>query len=473
MPRATPHGCRSFQQSLAASRRDFLRAGVLGAGAAWGLSLPGLLRAESTAASQGNKPRRETSVIILWMRGGPSHIDMWDMKPNAPVEYRGEFTPIATPVAGVQLCEHLPLTAACFDKWSIIRSMAHRKQDGLADHASGDQICFTGYPAGSDVLENVAPSVGTHVKRQLQQRDPTLPAYVMIPKMVPGTNAGYLGAAYRPFETGADPATDASFDVPNLHPPEGISVDRIGDRKALLGSLDAVRRDIDASGMMSAMDDFSRQAWEMVTGDRARKAFDFNSEPAEVRERYGIFPGYRSSRVFAGGDAPNWGQRVLLARRLVEAGVRLVTVDCRWWDTHEDNFWSLENAFLPRWDKAYSALINDLHDRGLLESTLVVAWGEMGRTPRVNVRAGTGMAGRDHWPQAMAVAMAGGGIVGGRIVGSTDANGTQPKDNPKCPQDVLATIYRHLGVDTSVQYRDHAGRPHAVLPCGAPVEELF
>lgn len=469
MPGAGASGCRSFQRSLEASRRDFLRAGLLGAGSAWGLSLPQVLKAEGAAGSS----RRATSVIILWMRGGPSHIDMWDMKPNAPAEYRGEFRPTSTKVPGVHLCEHLPRTAACLDKWSIIRSMAHRKEDGLADHSSGDQICFTGYPSGKDPSENVAPSVGSYVKKQLQRQDTSLPAYVMVPKMVPGTNSSYLGAAYRPFETQSDPAGDARFDVPNLQPPEGLSVSRIGERKTLLGSLDTVRREVDASGMMGAMDEYGRQAWEMVTGERARKAFDFTSEPASVRERYGIFPGYRSTRVFAGGDAPNWGQRVLLARRLVEAGVRLVTVDCRWWDTHEDNFWSLENEFLPRWDRAYSALIEDLHDRGILDDTLVVAWGEMGRTPRVNTRVGTDKAGRDHWPHAMSVAMAGGGVVGGRVVGSTDSNGTQPKDNPKCPQDVLATIYRHLGVDTSAQYRDHAGRPHPVLPCGSPVEELF
>ncbi|MDB5334876.1 MAG: hypothetical protein JWN70_495 [Planctomycetaceae bacterium] len=464
-----PLGCRQFRSTLQHNRREFLRAGVLGAGAAWGLSLPQLLRAEAPSA----KDRLDTSVIILWMRGGPSHIDMWDMKPDAPAEYRGEFEPVSTKIPGIQLCEHLPKTAACLDQWSIIRSMHHRKEDGLADHSSGDQICFTGYPSARDPSGNISPSVGSIVKRQVQSLNTSMPAYVMVPKMVPGTDAAYLGAAYRPFETIADPGSDAAFDVPNLRSPEGISVERLGSRKALRTNVDRLRRQLDSSGMMAAMDEFDRQAWEMVTGDRARKAFDFSAEPTSVRERYGIFPTYRSTRVFAGGDAPNWGQRVLLARRLVEAGVRLVTVDCRWWDTHEDNFWSLKNEFLPRWDLAYSALIEDLKQRGLLERTLVVAWGEMGRMPRINTRAGAGMGGRDHWPNAMSVAIAGGGVQGGRVVGSTDSKGSVPKDNPKIPQDVLATIYRHLGVDTNQSYLDNSGRPLQVLPAGRPIDELF
>lgn len=464
-----PPGCSQFRQTLQRGRREFLRAGALGAGAAWGLSLPQLLRAEA----QGAANRRQTSVIILWMRGGPSHIDMWDMKPSAPAEYRGEFQPIETRAPGIQICEHLPRTAACLDRWSLVRSMHHRKEDGLADHSSGDQICFTGYPSGKDPSGNVAPSVGSIVKRQLQSNDPSLPAYVMTPKMVPGTDAAYLGAAWRPFETISDPAQDGPFSVLNLQAPEGLSIERLASRRALQREMDRLRRQADNSGMMEAMDQFDRTAWEIVTGARARRAFDLAAEPVGARERYGIFPSYRSTRVVAGGDAPNWGQRVLLARRLVEAGVRLVTVDCRWWDTHEDNFWSLKNQFLPRWDLAYSALIEELEQRGLLERTLVVAWGEMGRTPLINTRAGEGKSGRDHWPNAMSVAIAGGGVQGGRVVGSTDAKGAAPSDNPKTPQDVLATIYRHLGVDTGVSYFDHSGRPLQVLPCGRPLDELF
>lgn len=464
-PRSFP-GCQEFRQSLAAGRRDFLRVGVLGAGAAWGLSLPSLLRAQEAAERQGAATDKQTSVIILWMRGGPSHIDMWDMKPQAPAEYRGEFSPISTAVPDIQICELLPKTAAVMDKWSIVRSLHG------GGHSSGDQLCFTGYEAGSNKDVNIYPSVGSIVARQTQHLDRSLPAYVMVPRMVPGTDSAYLGPAWRPFETQADPASDSSFNVPNLALPDGLSVRRLGDRRTLLGQLDAARRDLDADGTIEAMDKYQQQAWGIVTSDKARRAFDLDSEPAEVRERYGFFEPYKS-RVRAGGGAPNWPQRILLARRLVEAGVRLVTVDCRWWDTHDDNFWALRTGFLPRWDQAYSALIEDLDQRGLLDSTMVVAWGEMGRTPRINYSAGAKYPGRNHWPEAMSAALAGGGIQGGRTVGSTTARAERPKHNPKSPQDVLATIYRHLGVDTKQHYTDHAGRPHPVLPFGDPIDELF
>lgn len=462
-------GCRSFLDSLQHGRRDFLRAGVLGAGAAWGLSLPQLLHA---GAKTGKNT--DTSVIILWMRGGPSHIDMWDMKPEAPAEYRGDFDPIATTVPGIDICEYLPLTAACMKDWSIVRSMSFRKEDGEASHSTGDQICFTGYPSGKSADVNVHPSIGSIVKKQVQHLDPKLPAYVMIPKMPPGCDSAYLGPAFRPFETQSDPANkEEKFAVQNLAAPEGVSVHRTADRRSMLSALDRMRRDMDGSGMMSAIDQYSAQAWEMITGPAAQKAFDLESEPQKVRERYGFHERYQSYRTIAGGDAPNWSQRVLLARRLVEAGVRLVTVDCRWWDTHEDNFWTLKNIFLPRWDQAYSALLSDLKERGLLEKTLVVAWGEMGRMPKINTRGDNITGGRDHWPNAMSVAIAGGGTRGGTVVGSTNARAEVPKDNPKITQDVLATIYRHLGVDTTVSYTDMQGRPHPVLPAGRPIDELF
>jgi len=399
------------------------------------------------------------------MRGGPSHIDMWDMKPHAPAEYRGEFRPIDTKVPGIQICELLPKTAAIMDRWSIVRSLHG------GSHSKGDQLCFTGYPPGPDADQNIYPSVGSVVAKQLGQLD-EVPTYVMIPRMVPGTDSAYLGPAYRPFETMADPASNGPFKVQNLRMPQGLTVHRVGERRQLLSSLDQMRRDVDRSGKIDAMDSFGQQAWEVVTSPAAQQAFDLDSEPQAVRERYGFWPAYKS-RDPQGGGAPNWAQRMLLARRLVEAGVRLVTVDCRWWDTHQDNFWSLKNGFLPRWDQAYSALIEDLDQRGLLDSTLVVAWGEMGRTPRINTRAGLDRPGRDHWPEAMSAAIAGGGVQGGRVIGATDAKAERPKENPKSPQDVLATIYRHLGVRTDLSFVDHAGRPHPVLPFGEPIDELF
>jgi hypothetical protein len=254
--------------------------------------------------------------------------------------------------------------------------------------------------------------------------------------------------------------------VPNFSLPQGVTLERVGDRRQLLASFDALRRDVDGSGQMSALDRYHRQAWDVLTSRAARDAFDLDSEPAAVRERYGFMPAFNPGAANRCG-APAWSQRILLARRLVEAGVRLVTVDLRWWDTHVLGFDSLRRGFLPRFDRAYSALIEDLDQRGLLESTLVIAWGEFGRTPRVNNDAG-----RDHYPNVFSAALAGGPVRGGCVVGESDSRGAFPRANPKTPQDVLATMYQHLGVDVRVQYTDGSGRPHPVLPSGTPIEEL-
>ncbi len=396
------------------------------------------------------------------MRGGPSHIDMWDPKPEAPAEYRGEFGTISTSVTGITLTDMLPMSARIMHKWSIIRSLHHHD----AGHSSGDQICFTGYPAGPSPDENVMPSCGSIVSKQLGHLTPQVPAYVMIPRLLPGANSAHLGVAHKPFETGADPAAAGPFRVPNFAPPEGVTLERMGDRRSLLASFDQIQREMDLSGQMDAMDRFNQQAWQMVTSPAARDAFDLDREPMAVRERYGFMPAFDPGAANRCG-APAWSQRMLLARRLVEAGVRLVTVDLRWWDTHVLGFDSLRRGFLPRFDRAYSALIDDLDQRGLLDSTLVIAWGEFGRTPRVNNDAG-----RDHYPNVFSAALAGGPIRGGLVVGQSDAKGAFPKSNPKTPQDVLATMYRHLGVDPHVHYLNAAGRPMPVLPSGSPIDEL-
>jgi len=461
-------GCADFHRTLrgeAVSRRGLLKAGVLGM---TGLTLPGLLRAQTEAAAVSTAAAdalsRKHSVIILWMRGGPAQHETWDPKPDAPAEVRGEFGHIRTNVPGIIVNEFLPLSAKIMDKWSIVRSLHHKD----AGHSTGDQLCFTGYPADPKTPDqNVTPSCGSIVARQLAHLDPSLPAYVMVPRNVPGTEAAYLGRKWNAFETQADPAREGAFAVPNLAPPEGITVDRLDDRRGLLAGFDRMRRDVDASGQLDAVDKYRQQAWDLVTSDKARKAFDLDAEPRTLRERYGFFPEFKAPTPDRCG-CPAWSQRVLLARRLVEAGVRLVTVDLRWWDTHVKGFESLKDGFLTRWDHCYSALIEDLHQRGLLETTMVVAWGEFGRTPKVNANAG-----RDHWPNVFSAALAGGGIRGGRVVGSSDAQGGEPKDNPKTPQDVLATIYRHLGVDPSVNYTDFTGRPRPVLPSGRPIDELF
>ena len=454
------NGCAEFQRKLRLDRRGFLKVGLLGSAglAMGGLSLADLLRAEASAAES----KRTNSIIILWMRGGPSHIDMWDPKPEAPVEYRGEFGVSSTKVPGIQLSDMLPKCGAIMDKWSIIRSLNHHD----AGHSTGDQICFTGYPSGPNADENVMPSCGSIVSEQLGRLNPTLPAYVMIPKLLPGANSAYLGVAHKPFETLADPAVSGPFSVPNFAPVEGVSVDRLDDRRGLLTGFDRLRREVDARGQMQAMDRFQQQAWGILSSAAARAAFDLDQEPQALRERYGFAPAFDPGATNRCG-APAWSQRILLARRLVEAGVRLVTVDLRWWDTHVQGFDSLRRGFLPRWDQAYSALIEDLEQRGMLESTMVVAWGEFGRTPRVNADAG-----RDHYPNVFSGTLAGGPIKGGRVIGSSDSKGAFPKDNPKSPQDVLATMYRHLGVDTQKAYLNNAGRPMPVLPSGSPILEL-
>jgi hypothetical protein len=445
------------------TRRSVLKWGALGS---CGLSLASLFRHEAAAGPAAAK--RANSVILLHMRGGPSQLETWDMKPEAPAEIRGEFKPIPTRVADIHICELLPQTAAIMDKWSIVRSLQHPKEYGDVSHSRGDQVVFTGYPPGQNPEENTYPSAGSVAARQLQHLDPAMMAYVMAPRKIPGTGSGYLGPASEPFETLADPASQGRrFEVPNLSPLSGMTTERIEGRRELVESLDRIRRDVDHDGALEAMDAFEQQAWGILTGPRVRWAFDLESEPSSLRARYGFPPQYQA-RMRAGGDNPGWNQRLLLARRLVEAGVRLVTVDLRWWDTHDDNFWSLKNGFLPPFDQCYSALIEDLDQRGLLDTTLVVAWGEHGRTPRINATAG-----RDHWMSAFSAALAGGGVKGGRVVGATDSHAATVKENPKHPQDVLATIYQHLGVDMTAKYLDHSGRPHPVLPFGQPMDELY
>jgi hypothetical protein len=450
-------GCPDFRRTLQhPDRRSFVKAGILGS---MGLSLADLLRCQ---AASGPAVSKSTSVIILWMRGGPSHIDMWDPKPNAPAEYRGEFGTISSKVPGINLGDLLPLSAKIMDKWSIIRSLNHHD----AGHSTGDQICFTGYNAGPMPDENIHPSCGSIVQKQLGHLSPHLPAYVMIPRMVPGTGPAYLGVANKPFETQADPANPGPFKIPNFSLPQGVTVERVGDRKGLLKSFDALRRDVVNTGQLDALDRYQQKAWDIVTSDAARDAFDLDKEPLHVRDRYGFMAKFDAPTPDRCG-CPAWSQRILLARRLVEAGVRLVTVDLRWWDTHVKGFESLKLGFLDRWDRAYTALIEDLEARGLLESTLVLSWGEFGRTPRVNPQAG-----RDHYPNVFSAALAGGGIKGGRVVGESDEKGAFPKSNPKSPQDVLATVYRHLGIDTQAEYLNN-GRPVPVLPFGKLVDELF
>lgn len=453
-------GCQEFRRLLRTNRRSFLRAGALGTS---GLILPDLLRMRSCAASSGIASSSARSVIILWMRGGPSQHETWDPKPEAPVEYRGYFGSSETAVPGIRICDMLPKSAAIMKQWSIIRSLNHTD----AGHSSGDQLCFTGYPNEGLADVNSRPSCGSIVARQLGGRNPQLPAYVMIPKRVPGVDPAYLGPGCAPFETQADPANAGEFRIPNLEAPAEVSVSRTDNRRQLLLELDHMKKAADYAAQVGAVDAFQSRAWDILLGDAARKAFDLNAEPQHVRDRYGFMPPYVAPTPDRCG-VPAWSQRFLLARRLVEAGVPMVTVDCRWWDTHVKGYETMRDGFLPRWDQAFSALIEDLDQRGMLETTMVLAWGEFGRTPKVNATGG-----RDHYPNVFSAAMAGGGITGGTVVGESDSVGALPLVNPKSPQDVLATVYRHLGIDTAAAYPDHSGRPIAVLPSGSPIDELF
>ena len=396
------------------------------------------------------------------MRGGPSQHETWDPKMDAPAEFRGGFGATKTSVPGIEIVDMMPRCAKIMDKWSIIRSLHHTN----AGHSAGDQILFTGYDPGPDPSVNVHPSCGSIVSEQLGHLSPELPPYVCIPKQLPGTDSSYLGVSHKPFETLVDPAEDGPFQLQNFSLVEGISDQRFGDRKDLLVGFDRFRSKLDSTGQMEAISKFHQQAYGILSSDKARKAFDLDAERSTTRDSYGFIPKYDPMDPRR-CSANAFSQRVLLGRRLVEAGVRLVTVDCRWWDTHYEGMDSMRNGFLPRWDQCYSALIEDLDQRGLLETTLVVAWGEFGRTPRVNKDNG-----RDHYPNVFSAALAGGPVQGGRVVGSSDAKGAFPKDNPKTPQDVLATIYRHLGVDTQRNYLDHSGRPHPTLPFGVPIDEL-
>ncbi|MEE2686253.1 MAG: DUF1501 domain-containing protein [Planctomycetota bacterium] len=450
-------GCAEFHRNVRVSRRGFLRAGALGAS---GLTLPELIRSDALA---GPAAPKDHSVIILWMRGGPSQHETWDPKPEAPVEYRGAFGSMETTVPGIRICDMLPQCASVMDKWSIIRSL-HHNQPG---HSAGDQVVFTGYDPGPDPTMNIHPSCGSIASEQLGGSRPDLPTYLMVPRQVPGTDSAYLGPAHKPFETIVDPATRGTFTLKNFSRLEEVSEERFSRRRTLLGQVDRLEAEQVGSSELDALDDFQQQAYGILSSDRARRAFDLDSEPAALRERYGFVDKYNPMDPRR-CSASAFNQRLLLARRLVEAGVRLVTVDCRWWDTHVEGIDSMKNGFLPRWDQSYSALIEDLDQRGLLDTTMVLAWGEFGRTPRVNKDNG-----RDHYPNVFSAAITGGGIQGGRVIGSSDSKGAFPLSHPVTPQDVLATLYRHLGVDVDKHYLDHGGRPVATLASGTPILELF
>jgi len=425
------------------TRRSFLRAGVLGL---TGLTLADVLRLRAARAAEGQQTK-DTSVILIWKGGGPSHIDTWDLKPNAPQEYRGEFKPIATNVPGIQVSEHLPLSAKEMDKFAILRSVTHPD----AGHESASHYLLTGYKPTNDIPSNEMPSYGSIVAKERGPRQPGLPAYLALPNPPRSTAAAYLGVAYNPFSVGADPNA-ANFSVRNLTLPNGISVERLENRRRLLQAVDKLKRNVDQTGLMEGFDAFTRKAFEMVTSAGAQKAFDISKEDGALRDQYG---------------RNTLGQSMLLARRLVESGVTFVTVNAGGWDTHANNFEALKKQKLPQFDAAWAALMQDMSKRGLLENTLVLVWGEFGRTPRINKDAG-----RDHWPGALSVVLAGGGLQMGQAIGQSDAKAEYPRERPLTPEDVLSTMYHVLGIDQNKDFLNEAQRPVKILGTGEPIREL-
>jgi hypothetical protein len=373
---------------------------------------------------------------------------MYDLKPNAPAEIRGEFKPISTNVNGIQIGEHLPHQAKVMDKLAIVRSAYHTN----AGHGMGSQWMLTGYQPTIEVNDNIYPATGSVVAKMNGPNQPGMPAYVNLPRMLSLGKAAYLGASYNPFAPDNDPNQD-NFQVRNLKLPGRVDTSRLDKRKELLKDLDGIRRDIDTKGDILGLDTFYRDAMEMVTNTKAQKAFDVQKEAPALRDKYG---------------RNDLGQCCLLARRLVEAGVTFVTIQAGGgWDTHGDNFKQLKTNLLPKYDQSFAALVTDLHDRGLQDDVLVMVFGEFGRTPRINSGAG-----RDHWPGAMSIVYAGGGLKMGQAIGSTNANAEHPATKPYTPGCVLSTMYHVLGIDHHHAFFDQAQRPLPILSEGEPISEL-
>jgi hypothetical protein len=436
------------------TRRHFLRAGLMGLG---GLSLTDCLRLQAAQPDQ-TQVDRETSVVVIWLQGGPSHLEMYDLKPKAPQEIRGPFHPIATNVPGLDVCELLPLHAKIADRFTLIRSVHHR----YSCHNDGTPMMTSGYPDWDDARkEPVYPDMGTVVNRVFGTIRDGLPVAMGMGarhwSYVPTTAPGYWSNAFRP------PTVDQGLPNSSLT----IDGEHFRSRRELLDQFDRIRRDLDVRGVMDSLDDLNQQAVQVLTGNKARAAFDVSNESQATRDRYGS----------------GWGQQALQARRLIEAGVKFVTVSVPGgkliynWDDHAVNG-DLPSAMrerLPGFDQGVTALIEDIHERGLNEKTLVVVTGEFGRTPRMNQQKGNSNGalnwGRDHWPNAMSILVSGGGRRMGQVIGATNAHGEYPSERPLTPQDLLATIYQHLGIDHHRSFVNPAGRPIA-LSTGTPIAGL-
>ena len=428
------------------SRRNFLKIGAVGFA---GLTLPQLLRAE--AAAKSHNPHK--AVIMIFLPGGPAHQDIFDLKPDAPPDIRGEFKPIKTNVSGIEICEMLPMLARRADRYSLIRSMV-----GCSGGHDAFQ-CVTGR-SKRNAPPGGWPSLGAYVSRALGSADPAVPAFVgLSPKMghmewADNGPPGYLGPAYAPFKPSGEGMQDMVLN--------GITLDRLADRQALLRSVDNFRRDVDASGMMQGMDSYTQQAMGLLTSSKLATALDLGAEDPKTVERYG--KGDPRNRDDGG---PRLTSNFLIARRLVEAGARCVTLGFSRWDHHGKNFPQLRED-LPLLDQGLSALLDDLHDRGLEKDVSVVVWGEFGRTPTINKGGG-----RDHWPNVSCALLAGGGMKTGQVIGATDRIGGEAIARPVQFGEVFATLYSCLGLDVNkVTFPDHSGRPQYLVDGCQPMPEL-
>jgi hypothetical protein len=438
------------------TRRHLLRIGGLGIA---GLSLPALLRAEASASS------RLRSCVLLFYYGGPCQLDTWDMKPSAPAEVRGEFQSIPTSVSGIRICEHMPRTAKLMHHLAVIRSMHHP----MRNHNSAAVEALCGRTPLKGDLELLAddpnsfPNYGAVLSYLARDRGPT-PMHVALPHVLmnvvtlPGQTAGFLGAAYNHFQVTRDP-NHPNFGVGELELPADLPLARLEDRRSLLSLIDGQKTRAERMARIRTMTTFQTRAFDLLHSERVRRAFDLAQEPASVRERYG---------------RNKLGQSLLLARRLVEAGVRFVNVNDKVangqlenWDSHENNFGRLKNDLLPPADQAFAAFIDDLAARGLLESTLVIAMGEFGRTPRINKSGG-----RDHWPDCYSTVLAGGGVQGGTVYGASDRIGAYPAVDPVTPGDLAATLFWRFGIEAKTGIHDLTGRPYRVAE-GEPMRRLF
>ncbi len=425
-------------------RRDLLIAG----GATYGgLSLPRLLAASPNPSTEASQHRgRATSAIFIELNGGPSHIDTLDPKPDAPDNIRGKFKPIATKVAGVQVSEHLPKLAGVADKIAILRGVSHT----LAAHRLGQEYVATG---SRPIPSLEYPAYGSVVGRQFPTaRD--IPTQVAVPKSSQGP--GFLGLEHAAMSTNATPQAGEPFEVRGISLPGQISVEQVSQRQTLLKQLDRRFASLQDDPTVKGLDRFGRQAYDMITSPRAREAFDISREPESFQKLFGD---------------DSFSQSCLLAVRLIESGVRFVTVQLGGWDTHQDNFTKLSENLLPKFDAGFAGLINALDQRGLLETTAVLATGEFGRTPKINDRSAEG--GRDHYPRCMSMIVAGGSVAGGQVIGQSDATGSGPLHDAITPDDVAASFYWNLGIDPAMEFDSGTGRPITLVRDGTVMSQLF